>query len=261
MSHVHVVAGISFDVLGIVALAGVLHAGWNAAAHAITDRMAAQVTIAAAYTIAAAPIAMAAPTPDRGAWPFLVASALMHLVYTAQLVRSYRLGDFGLAYPVARSVAPVIVVGYSVAVLGEHTSARQWIGVALLCLAVYTLIDAVGVRRSESIAGYLGWMFLLQGPLLLAGLAAAIPPRRMWVRVRPFLGIGLASGLVSFVAYAAVIWAQAHSPNATGAIAAIREVGVVIAALLGRVLYREPLGGARSVGAVIAFVGIVTLSL
>lgn len=292
MSHVHVVAGISFDVLGIVALAGVLHAGWNAAAHAITDRMAAQVTIAAAYTIAAAPVAMAAPTPDRGAWPFLVASALMHLVYTAQLVRSYRLGDFGHAYPVARAVAPVIVVGYSVAVLGEHTSARQWIGVALLCLgiagvavgrppgacrpsrsallaaigtgcciAVYTLIDAVGVRRSESIAGYLGWMFLLQGPLLLAGLAAAIPPRRIWVRVRSFLGIGLASGLVSFVAYAAVIWAQAHSPNATGAIAAIREVGVVIAALLGRALYREPLGGARSVGALIAFAGIVTLSL
>jgi drug/metabolite transporter (DMT)-like permease len=297
LSDVHIAAqlltvGGSGYVLIVVALAGVLHAGWNAAAHAITDRVAAQVTIAAAYTLTAVPVAAWAAAPQRGAWPFIVASALMHLAYTAQLMRSYRLGDFGHAYPVARAVAPVIVTAYSVAVLGEHPSARQWLGVALLCsgiavvavgrapgagrpsraaslaaittgfcIAVYTLIDAVGVRRSESVDGYVGWMFLLQGPLLLAGLGLAIPPRRMWARVRPFLGIGLASGVVSFVAYAAVIWAQAQSPNATGAIAATREIGIVIAAILGRILYREPLGRARILGAATAFIGIVVISV
>jgi drug/metabolite transporter (DMT)-like permease len=285
-------AGISVGVLAVVAMAGVLHAGWNAAAHAITDRVAAQVTIAVAYTLTAAPVALFAAAPTRGAWPFLVASALMHLLYTAQLMRSYRLGDFGHAYPIARAVAPVLVTAYSVAVLGEHPAARQWIGVGLLCsgiavvavgrppgssrpsraaslaaiatglcIAVYTLIDAVGVRRSESVAGYVGWMFLLQGPLLLGCLAVAIRPHRLWARVRPFLGIGLASGVVSFAAYAAVIWAQAQSPNATGAIAAIREIGIVIAAILGRIIYREPLGRTRILGAAVAFVGIVVTSL
>jgi drug/metabolite transporter (DMT)-like permease len=292
LSDVHVTAGVSGYVLIVVALAGVLHAGWNAAAHAITDRVAAQVTIAAAYTLSAIPVAAWAAAPQLGAWPFIIASALMHLVYTAQLMRSYRLGDFGHAYPVARAVAPVIVTAYSVAVLGEHPSARQWIGVALLCsgiavvavgrapgarrpsraaslaamttgfcIAVYTLIDAVGVRRSASVAGYVGWMFLLQGPLLLVGLGLAIPPRRMWARVRPFLGIGLASGVVSFVAYAAVIWAQAQAPNATGAIAATREIGIVIAAILGHVLYREPLGRTRILAAATAFIGIVVISV
>jgi drug/metabolite transporter (DMT)-like permease len=130
-----------------------------------------------------------------------------------------------------------------------------------LCIAAYTLIDAVGVRYSHSVAGYVGWMFLLQGPLILVCLGAAIPPGRMWARVRPYLRIGLASGVVSFVAYAVVIWAQAQSPNATGAIAATREIGIVVAALLGRILYREPLGRARIVGAVIAFTGIVITSL
>jgi drug/metabolite transporter (DMT)-like permease len=297
LSHVHFTAqlhttGVSVDVLAVVALAGVLHAGWNAAAHSIADRVAAQVTIAVAYTLAAAPVAVVAAAPLRGAWPFIVASALMHLVYTAQLMRSYRLGDFGHAYPIARAVAPVVVTGYSVAVLGEHPAARQWMGVAVLCsgiavvavgrppgssrpsrpasvaaittglcIAAYTLIDAVGVRYSHSVAGYVGWMFLLQGPLILVCLGAAIPPGRMWARVRPYLRIGLASGVVSFVAYAVVIWAQAQSPNATGAIAATREIGIVVAALLGRILYREPLGRARIVGAVIAFTGIVITSL
>jgi drug/metabolite transporter (DMT)-like permease len=292
LSDVHVTAGVSGYVLIVVAFAGVLHAGWNAAAHAITDRVAAQVTIAVAYTLTAAPIAIVAPQPQREAWPYLVASALMHLVYTAQLMRSYRLGDFGHAYPVARAVAPVIVTAYSVAVLGEHPSDRLWIGVAVLCtgiavvavgrapgahrpsraaslaaittgfcIAVYTLIDAVGVRRSESVAGYVGWMFLLQGPLLLVGLGLAIPPRRMWTRVRPFLGVGLASGVVSFVAYAAVIWAQAQAPNATGTVAATREIGIVFAAILGRILYKEPLGRTRILGAVTAFVGIVVISI
>lgn len=285
-------AGISVGVLGVVALAGVLHAGWNAAAHAISDRVAAQLTIAVAYTLAAAPVAAFALVPQRGAWPFIVASALMHLVYTALLMRSYRLGDFGHAYPVARAVAPVIVTAYSVAVLGEHPAAHQWIGIALLCsgiavvavarppgsgrpsraaslaaiatglcIAAYTVTDAVGVRYSASVAGYVGWMFLLQGPLILAFLAAVIPPRRMWARVRPYLRIGMASGLVSFVAYAAVIWAQARSPNATGAIAATREIGIVVAAILGRILYREPLGRARVLGAAIAFAGIAITSL
>jgi drug/metabolite transporter (DMT)-like permease len=73
--------------------------------------------------------------------------------------------------------------------------------------------------------------------------------RRLWGRTRPFLGIGLASGLVSFAAYAAVMWAQAQSPDATGAIAATREIGIVIAAILGRILYREPLGRTRMLGA------------
>jgi uncharacterized membrane protein len=188
-------AGVSLAVLAVVVLAGVLHAGWNAAAHAITDRMAAQLTIAVAYTFAAVPVAVLATAPRRGAWPFIVASALMHLLYTAQLMRSYRLGDFGHAYPVARAVAPVIVTAYSVALLGERPTWLQWIGLALLCagiavvavarppgsgrpsraatlaavttglcIAVYTLIDAVGVRYGASVAGYVGWMFLLQGP-------------------------------------------------------------------------------------------------
>ena len=282
MSHVHFTAqlhpaGVSVGILAVVALAGVLHAGWNAAAHSITDRVAAQVTIAVAYTFAAAPVALVAAAPQRGAWPFIVASALMHLVYTAQLMRSYRLGDFGHAYPIARAVAPVLVTGYSVAVLGEHPNLRQWIGVGMLCsgialvavgrppgssrpsrpasvaaittglcIAAYTLTDAVGVRYSQSVAGYVGWMFLLQGPLVLGCLGAVIPPGRMWARVRPFVRIGLGSGVVSFVAYAAVIWAQAQSPNATGAIAATREIGIVIAAILGRVLYREPLAAPAS---------------
>lgn len=296
LSHVHFTAqlhavGVSVDVLAVVALAGVLHAGWNAAAHSITDRLAAQVTIAVAYTFAAAPVALLAAAPQRGAWPFIIASALMHLVYTAQLMRSYRLGDFGHAYPIARAVAPVIVTAYSVAVLGEHPNPRQWIGVALLCsgiamvavgrppgssrpsrpasvaaittglcIAAYTLIDAVGVRYSHSVAGYVGWMFLLQGPLILGCLGAVITPRHMWTRVRPYLRIGLASGVVSLVAYAAVIWAQAQSPNGTGAIAATREIGIVFAAILGGILYREPLGRARIVGAAIAFTGIVITS-
>ena len=285
-------AGTAAGVLAVVVLAGVLHAGWNVAAHAITDRVAAQLTIAVAYTLAAAPVAVFAVVPRRGAWPFIVASALMHLVYTALLMHSYRLGDFGVAYPVARAVAPVVVTAYSVAVLGEHPAVHQGIGIALLCsgiavvavarppgagrpsrsatlaaistglcIAAYTVIDAVGVRYSDSVAGYVGWMFLLQGPLILAFLGVVIAPRRMWARVFPYLRVGLTSGLVSFVAYAAVIWAQARSPDATGAIAATREIGIVIAAFLGRILYREPLGRARVVGATVAFAGIVITSL
>lgn len=46
------------------------------------------------------------PFPASGAWPYLIASAVIHVAYYILLMRSFRLGDFGQAYPIARGTAP-----------------------------------------------------------------------------------------------------------------------------------------------------------
>lgn len=47
-----------------------------------------------------------AAVPAAGAWPYLLASSCIHIAYYALLMKSFQLGDFGQAYPIARGTAP-----------------------------------------------------------------------------------------------------------------------------------------------------------
>lgn len=67
--------------------------------------------------------------------------------------------------------------------------------------------------------------------------------------------------MVSLLAYGAVIWAQSQAAGNTGVIAATREIGIVFAAFIGRIAFREHLGVRRATGAAGALAGILTLNL
>src|SRR5262249_28981883 len=143
-------------------------------------------------------------------WPFIVLSTLIHFGYYAFLLGSYRFGDLSQVYPLSRGSAPLIVALLSPWLVGESLGAWQLAGVALLCLgilslafnrlrlseifawkpvslalanggciAAYTMADAVGVRQSGSPAGYIGWLFVLEGISMLCFTA--------WVRGRNFV--------------------------------------------------------------------------
>ncbi|GHK02513.1 hypothetical protein SY2F82_43100 [Streptomyces sp. Y2F8-2] len=64
---------------------------------------------------------------------------------------------------------------------------------------------------------------------------------------------GLTGGVLSLTAYALAVWAQDHGDLAS--IAALRETSIVIAALLGTVLFRERLGGRRLAASVTVVFG------
>jgi len=82
-------ASLPVSVLTAVLLAAVLHASWNAIAHAITDRLVGFAVIGAVSTACGAGIVSAAPAPARASWPFLGASAVLHVGYNLLLMRSY----------------------------------------------------------------------------------------------------------------------------------------------------------------------------
>jgi drug/metabolite transporter (DMT)-like permease len=282
---------IPIPVLGVVILAGLLHAGWNAVAHYIPDRRAGLALLASAYTVVTLPLTLVCTTPPAAAWPWIVSSGVVHVGYGFCLLRSYRLGDFGQTYPLARAVAPLLVVAVGALALQQHLRPHSWLGLGLLCggillvaaggrggdtrsggattaamatgilIATYTVIDGIGVQHVPEAVDYVIWMFAVQGPLTLLALAAIRGPRQLAADCRPYLGIGVASGVVSLLAYGAVIWAQGQAAGNTGIIAATREIGIVFAAFIGRLVFRERLGPGRAAGAAIAVAGIVTLNL
>lgn len=93
-------------VAAAVLLAAVTHATWNAIAHTIRDQLVAFTLIAGGGAVLGAVAVCLAPFPAAGAWPYLIASAVLHVGYQALLMRSFSLGDFGQMYPIARGTAP-----------------------------------------------------------------------------------------------------------------------------------------------------------
>jgi drug/metabolite transporter (DMT)-like permease len=272
-------------VVPVVLLAALLHATWNAVAHAISDRQVGFFLINVAVGGVALCFLPFVGVPDRAAWAYLLGSVVVHLAYNLLLLKSYQLGDFGQTYPLARGTAPLLVAVASVTVVGQSMDVQEVAGVVTIsaglvvlvlgngalhvehkavvaamatgvAIATYTVLDGVGVRHAHDTPAYIAWLFALQGPLIAGVIASR--RRRMWRAARPMLVPGLTSGVVSLVAYGLVIWAQSVGQLAT--VASLREVGIVFGALIGAVFFHERLGGVRVVGAVVVFAGVVLLA-
>jgi drug/metabolite transporter (DMT)-like permease len=102
----------------------------------------------------------------------------------------------------------------------------------------------------------MGWLFLLEAP---------VPLFVLWNRRRLRAPIdwrgfrfGLIGGALSVTAYGMVLYAKTIAP--IGAVSAVRESSVIIAALIGVVMFGErPWKGRIAAAAVVAF-GIVLLA-
>ena len=281
-------SGIPAAVVPVVLLAALLHATWNAMAHAVPDRLIAFALIGTAYLIAGGAMAAATPLPAAGSWVYLIASVLLHVLYNLLLMRSFMLGDFGQVYPLARGTAVAVVAVLATVAVGEAMPPARLVGVILVCvglaalvaplgrtahaelpavvaalgtgvmIAGYTTVDGVGVRGSGSVLGYTGWLFLLQGAALPI-LAYARRGRGLARQARPYLLAGLAGGVLSLTAYGLVLWAQTRAPLAP--VAALRETSSLMGAIIGAVVFRESFGRRRILAAVVVTAGVVLANL
>ncbi len=270
-------------VTAAVLLAAVTHASWNAIAHKITDKLAYFTLISGGGVVIGLALAPFVAFPAAGAWPYLLASAAVHIAYYALLMKSFRLGDFGQAYPIARGTAPLVVTllaalfahevpdGWAaagialscagltgVALWGLRGRRPDWaaIGAALatgLTIAVYTVVDGLGVRASGSSLGYIAWLMAVQG--------VVIPAYAAWhwrgetvALLRPFAAVGLLGAALSVAAYALVLWAQTRAELAP--IAALRESSIIVGAAIGAVFFKERFGAPRIAAAGLLVVGI-----
>jgi drug/metabolite transporter (DMT)-like permease len=278
----------TLDVMLVVLLSALLHAGWNALVRAAADKFLSTLVVVLGAGLLALPLLPWLALPAPASWPYLLASALIHVVYFTLVAWSYRHADLSLAYPVMRGTAPVLTALAAALLLGEMPAAGGWAGIALICLGVlalagaawrvaprpgaallpalanalviaaYTLIDGQGARLSGQAAGYTGWLFLLTAVLLL-GLAWGWRGRRVlqqaWALWRP----GLLGGAGTLTAYGLVLWAMAQAPIAL--VAALRETSIVFAALIGALLLHERLHRSRLIALALICAGAVAIKL
>ncbi|AQW52916.1 DMT family transporter [Streptomyces violaceusniger] len=114
-----------------VLIAAVTHASWNAIAHGIRDQLLAFTLVGGGGALCGLALLPFAPLPKADAWPYLLASAAIHVVYQLLLMRSFHLGDFGQMYPIARGTAPLVVTVAAAVFVGERPDHWQAAGIAL----------------------------------------------------------------------------------------------------------------------------------
>lgn len=253
----------------LVLFAALLHASWNALLRGGADRLWSMTIMCIAVAIASAIAAAFMVPPAAASWGYAVLSALLHVGYNLFLVRSYRVGDLGQTYPIARGSSPVLITLGAAVFAGESIVPGALLGIALVSggiislafrgcqlsvpslpyalgtgcfIAAYSVTDGIGTRLSGAPLAYTVWMCALWG-VLMPAVYIGLRDARSLFSVRPGTLTALLGGLVSLLAYGIVIYAMNEAP--LGAVSALRETSVLFAALIGYAFLGETLTARR----------------
>jgi drug/metabolite transporter (DMT)-like permease len=260
--------------------AAFVHALWNLLLARARDPEAAGAVALLTAVVVFAPVVALRWEIEADAWPYVATSSLLELVYFALLGAAYRRAEVSVVYPLARGLAPVLVLVVGVLALGADTTAVQAMGVVLVGLGVllvrglrrpaeasgvlfglaiacsiagYTLVDDEGIRFANAVT-YLELTLLVPAVGYAAGIAAVKGRSALRAELGP---ASVVAGAGMWVAYGLVLAALARAEAAP--VAAVRETSVVIATVGAALFLHERVGPARVAGAVLVAAGVTLL--
>jgi drug/metabolite transporter (DMT)-like permease len=280
---------VSPAVFAAVLFGAACHAGWNAAIKVGLDTILTTSLIAIGAGAVALVLLPFVGPPLAPARPYVVASVIVHLLYFIGLSESYRVGDLGQVYPLARGTAPLMTAALSLPLLGEPLGLAVWSGIVALAAGVlllsarggrelarfdrhatglalftatticaYSLVDGVGARLAGSALAYTASLFVGNGITL----AAYMVVRRRKEALSALAGhwkTGLAGGTLQLISYGIAIWAMTVAPIAV--VAAVRETSVLFGSVFAIVFLKEPVRRMRIVAALMIVGGLMLIRL
>jgi drug/metabolite transporter (DMT)-like permease len=272
-----------------VLFAAACHAGWNALIKVGLDPLPTTTLISLGAGAVALAFAPFVGMPAWAAMPWLIASVAIHLVYFASLIESYRTGDLGQVYPIARGSAPLLTAAATTIFVGEKLSLIGWMGIVALVAGVlslsarggrelaevdrravgfalftalticaYSVVDGVGARLSANPNAYSLWLFvgiavvMLPYAIFRDGHGAIPAMQRFWRR-------GLVGGALQLLSYGIAIWAMTVAPIAV--VASLRETSVLFGAAIAVAALKEPLRAVRVVAVLLIVCGLILIRL
>ncbi|MBF9234461.1 EamA family transporter [Microvirga alba] len=271
-----------------VLVAASMHAGWNALVKVGLDRFSSIVLLGLSGMGICLVLLPFFPLPAPAAWPWLFASALIHVCYKLSLVKAYEHGDLSQVYPLARGTAPLIVAVVGALFLGEVTTLTKvlailsiGLGVCLMsvrgggvgrmppkalgfalataaCTASYTLLDGIGARLSGSASGFIILLTIVDG-FFTCTYAFATRGPAIFARLAPAWRSGVMAGAMSLASYWIAVWAFTQAPIAL--VAALRETSVLFAVLIAVLFLKERAGLGRIAAACLIASGVVLMRI
>lgn len=279
-------------------LSAMAHAIFGAINKGGTDPYFNRGAINIAYFLMAAPFALFVfPWPSPDLVKVLIAVYFIHLLYEWLQTESFAKGAFTVVYPIARGTGPLITGLAAILIFDEQLNGLQWIGLGLLSssifllafvnyraalaegknvsglreavvaafltgimIAVYTTIDAYGIRLADDPFTFLAWFFTIGGfgfPLIAA---------RRWMMVDEHPPIsdlvmrGIFGAIIAFISFGSVMLATRLGNVAEAAV--LRETSIIFATGIGVLIFKEKIRlpallliGLIAVGAIVMKMG------
>lgn len=272
--------------IALMLSAALLHALWHALIKSSTNGIGAIAGMGLVATIIAAAILPLVSFPALGVWPVIAGSVCLHCGYKLALAYSYRFGDLGQAFPLARGFVPLFGAVIAFIAMGEVPRSGQAAGIAVVSagliwlaaesfrggsdrrffaaaiaagvmVAGYAVVDAYGTRLAGDWLSFTAWLVFIDGCtffLLILMVQGRNLPKQLWHdRVRTAV-----SGVLGAGSFGVFLWALSRSP--VGPVAALRESSVLFAALIGMVWYGEVLSPYRLSAAALIVVGLTLIA-
>jgi drug/metabolite transporter (DMT)-like permease len=278
-------AGVTLAVL----FAAFCHASWNAMIRLRGDKLVSVTLLVTAAGIMVMPGLFFVPVLRAEAWPYLTASALIHVGYNTCLALAYHHGELTRVYPLVRGSAPLTTPIVSLLFLDEAVERAEAIGIVVvaagimalaldrgwrpllaqpqtliyaaitsLCITAYTLSDGLGARAAGNAHHYVIWLFTLDMLPMLA--MVLLIKRRAFVEAAKENWVaGVAGGALSLVAYWIVIWAFTVAPIPI--VAALRETSILFALLIGMLWLGEKVTPMRAASIALVLCGLALMRL
>jgi drug/metabolite transporter (DMT)-like permease len=284
--------------LSLVVLAAFIHATWNLLAKRAASSGSVFVFVYSLVScIIYLPWVAWVLAHDKQSWSVAAAvcillSGLIHLAYNLCLQRGYQVADLSLVYPVARGTGPMlsslgafiflretptahgiagllaVVTGIGlISTQGDLSAFRRpgsqggvrW-GIATGSLiATYTVVDGYGVKLLGIQPVVLDWCSTLFRVVLLVPVVLS-DRKRMYDLMKGrwllAIGVGALSPLSYILVLTALDWGAPLS-----LVAPAREMSMMVGAMFGMILLREPMSAGRLIGCITLIVGVVLLGL
>ena len=229
------------------------------------------------YSLMAAPFALFVfPLPSAMLFQILFLSFVFHILYEWMQAAAFSKGAFTLVYPIARGTGPLATALFAAAIFHEQLVISQWFGLLLLsgaiislaavnlyergikpdvkasllpsivlaigagiAVALYTTVDAYGIRLAVDPFTFLAWFFFLGG----FGFPIIAFRRYQQLTVKPNLGAlarrGFIGALVAYFSFATLMLATRIGKVSEAA--ALRETSIIFATGIGLIFFKEKL--------------------
>ncbi|WP_279110222.1 DMT family transporter [Bartonella apis] len=277
--------------VSLVLLAALMHALWSVVLKLTGDAKTNITVFMAGSSILALAGIPFQSLPSLASLPFLLISVFVQVVYMMLVGIVYQKGDVSQSYPVMRGVAPLFVALFSGPILGEKLSIVAWCGVILISsgvltlaleavrhsdkiepsiiplslltaafIALYTLLDGIGVRLSGAPVSYILWIFFLIGLVKVVFELFNDKTRQPFlIHFQRYWSIGLVGGFLSLGSYGLALWTMTKLPVAL--VAALRESAIVFAVILSYFVLREHVSLSRFIASIIIVIGVIAVRL
>jgi uncharacterized membrane protein len=277
----------------LVVLAACAHSTWNILVKRATDSKHLLLFSSAIEAVLFLPVGIYGLSESWSvfgwkACVFLVATGILHLLYTECLVRGYRASDLSVVYPLARGTGPLLSFAGAILVLHEHVSVLSAGGALLITfgilhssggiyalrhrldqaglfwglatgftIACYTLVDGYSVKGlllSPFLVEYAGNLFralLLSVGILRRQTPLAAEYRKYWKYVYS-IAVLMPAG------YILVLFAMRMAP--VSHVAPIREMSMMIGTYFGIKFLREGQAQRRIFGSALIAIGVAAIA-